>query len=214
MHLVERRRNPLGFRTLVAGDIKGGVGDLSDHDAAQRTAAVEAALAEVQQWGFDRFRLEGVAHRARLNPEYLRQTWHNEHELIAEALLTYSQATVDLPDTGTLHGDLTGLALSLAAYLNEPVGRRISRMMVIDSKSEAVDPSTRNHFWTIRREMVEGLFLRAAERGELRDDVKPIVALQLLTSPLHTFALYSNDDIGEDYCRTIATLVTRAIRKD
>jgi len=180
----------------------------------QRTAAIEAALAEVQQWGVDRFRIEGVAHRARLSPEYLRQTWRSEHELIAEALLSYSEAAMDLPDTGTLHGDLTGLALALAAYLNEPVGRRISRMMVIDSKSEAVDPTTRSHFWTIRREMVEGMFKRAAARGELRDDVKPIVALQLLTSPLHTFALYSNDTIGEDYCRTIATLVARAICKN
>lgn len=184
---------------------------MSDTEAVQRAAALEAALAEVQQWGVDRFQLEGVAHRARLDPDYVRQTWSNEQELIAEALLSYSEAMIELPDTGSLHGDLTGLALALAAYLNEPVGRRISRMLVIDSKSEAVDPNTRGHFWTIRRERVEGIFRRAAARGELRDDVKPIVALQLLTSPLHTFALYSNDPIGQDYCRTVATLVNRAI---
>lgn len=184
---------------------------MSDTEAVQRAAVLEAALAEVQQWGVDRFRLEGVAHRARLDPDYVRQTWATEQELIAEALLSYSQTMIELPDTGSLHGDLTELALALAGYLNEPVGRRISRMLVIDSKSEAVDPNTRGHFWTIRRERVEGIFRRAAERGELRSDVKPIVALQLLTSPLHAFALYSNDPIGQDYCRTIATLVTRAI---
>lgn len=184
---------------------------MSDTDASQRAAALEAALAEVQQWGVDRFRLEGVAHRAKLSPDYVRQTWRSEEELISEALLGYSQTMMTLPDTGSLHGDLTELALALAAYLNEPVGRRISRMLVIDSKSQAVDPSTRGHFWNIRREMVEGIFRRAAERGELRDDVKPFVALQLLTSPLHTFALYSNDLISPDYCRTIANLVTRAI---
>lgn len=184
---------------------------MSDTETTQRAAVLEAALAEVQQWGVDRFRLEGVAHRARLDPAYVRQTWATEQDLIAEALLSYSQAMIELPDTGSLHGDLTELALALAAYLNEPVGRRISRMMVIDSKSEAVDPNTRGRFWTIRRERVEGIFRRAVERGELRSDVRPIVALQLLTSPLHTFALYSNDNIGQDYCRTIATLVFRAI---
>lgn len=185
---------------------------MSETDASQRAAALEAALAEVQQWGVERFRIEGVAHRARLSPEYVRQTWGNEEELIAEALLSYSEAMMTLPDTGSLHGDLTELALALAAYLNEPVGRRISRMLVIDSKSQDIDVGTRGRFWTVRREMVEGIFRRAAERGELRPDVKPIVALQLLTSPLHTFALYSNDPIGADYCRTVAELVTRAIR--
>jgi hypothetical protein len=113
-----------------------------------------------------------------------------------------------------LHGDLTELTLALAAYLNEPVGRRISRMLVIDDRSQDIDIDTRERFWTVRREMVEGMFRRAAERGELRDGVKPIVVLQLLTSPLHTFALYSNDPIDADYCHTIVDLVARAIRAD
>ena len=187
---------------------------MSDTDESRRAAAIEAALDEVQQWGVDRFRLEGVAHRAKLSPDYVRQMWGSETELIAEALLSYSQAMMELPDTGSLHGDLTGLALALADYLNEPVGRRISRMLVIDSKSQAVDRDTRARFWTVRRAIVEDIFRRAAERGELRDDVRHIVALQLLTSPLHTFALYSEDPIPPEYCRTIADLVTRAIRAD
>ncbi|MBB2991154.1 AcrR family transcriptional regulator [Mycolicibacterium iranicum] len=187
---------------------------MSDTEAAQRAAAIDAALAEVQQWGVDRFRLEGVAQRAKLSPDYVRRTWATEQELIAEALLHYSKTMMTLPDTGSLHGDLVELALALAGYLNEPVGRRISRMLVIDSRSEAVDPNTRGHFWSVRRDMVECIFRRASERGELRSDVKPIVALQLLTSPLHTFALYSNDPISPEYCRTIADLVTRAISPD
>ncbi|PRC50329.1 TetR family transcriptional regulator, partial [Mycobacterium sp. ITM-2017-0098] len=98
------------------------------------------------------------AHRARLSPDYVRQTWGSEEELIAEALLSYSEAMMTLPDTGSLHGDLTELALALAAYLNEPVGRRISRMLVIDSKSQDIDVGTRGRFWAVRREMVEGIF--------------------------------------------------------
>ncbi len=184
---------------------------MSDDDAVAHAAALDAALAEVQQWGVDRFRLEGVAQRAKISADYIRRTWHTEEELIAEALLTYSRAKIVLPDTGSLHGDLTGLALGLADYLNEPVGRRICRMLVVDSRSMAVDSRTRGRFWTVRREMVEAIFRRAAERGELRDDVRPIDGLQLLTSPLHTVALYSDEPIRPGYCHTIATLVTRAI---
>ncbi|AFM15953.1 transcriptional regulator, TetR family [Mycolicibacterium chubuense NBB4] len=184
---------------------------MSDGDAAQRAKALDAALAELQQWGVDRFSIEGVAHRSQLSPDYLRRTWDSERQLILDALLSYSEAMITTPDTGSLRGDLTELALSLAAYLNNPVGRRIARMLVVDSKSQAIDSETRYTFWSLRRDTIDVIFRRAAQRKELRSDVRPTVALQLLTSPLHTFALYTNDPVDPDHCRAVADLVTRAI---
>lgn len=182
---------------------------MSDDDAHDR--ALDAALEELQQWGVERFSVEGVAHRGHLDTAYLREHWGSESGLIVEALASYSQRMISPPDTGSLHGDLTELALSLANYLNDPVGRRIARMFVIDSKTQAADVRTRVAFYSMRREVIEVMFRRAAERGELRDDVKPVVALQLLTSPLHTFALYRDGPVDPAYCRMVADLVTRAI---
>lgn len=179
--------------------------------ASAREQALEAALAELQQWGVDRFSIQGVAHRSRLDPAFLRTQWDTEQQLIIDALASYSELMISAPDTGSLHGDLTALALSLANYLNEPVGRRIARMLVVDSKSLAVDCDTRVTFYSMRREVIEVIFRRAADRGELRGDVKPIVALQLLTSPLHTFALYRDTPVDPAYCRAVADLVARAI---
>jgi hypothetical protein len=187
---------------------------VSDADAAKRAKALEAVLAELQQWGVDRFSIEGAAHRSSLSTDYFRQTWDSERQLIIDALSSYSEMMVVPPDTGSLQGDLTELALSLAAYLNEPVGRRIARMLVVDPKSQAVDSDTRLAFWSLRREAIEVIFERAAERQELRGDVRSVVALQLLTSPLHTFALYSNAPVDPGYCRVVADLVTRAISRD
>ncbi|WNG88839.1 TetR-like C-terminal domain-containing protein [Mycobacterium sp. ITM-2016-00317] len=157
--------------------------------------------------------MEGVADRSRLSTDYLHTLWHNEQQLVLDALLDYSQTIITVPDTGSLHGDLTELALSIAAYVNEPVGRRIARMMVVDTKSQAADYGTRARFWTMRTSTIEVIFRRAAERGELRDDIRPMIVLQLLTSPLHTFALYSDRPVNSRYCREIADLVTRAIQR-
>ena len=184
---------------------------MTDVDAAMRTQALDAALAELQQWGVDRFSIEGVAHRSHLDRGYLLQTWENKGQLIIDALLSYSDMMITAPDTGSLHGDLHELALSLAAYLNETVGRRIVRMLVVDSKSYTVDSETRLLFWSLRREVIETICRRATERSELRRDVNPMLALQLLTSPLHTFALYSDAPIDPGYCRAVADLVTRAV---
>ncbi|KWX68483.1 TetR/AcrR family transcriptional regulator C-terminal ligand-binding domain-containing protein [Mycobacterium sp. NAZ190054] len=186
---------------------------MSDADASQREAAIHAALAELQQWGVDRFSMEGVAHRSRLSTEYLQQTWESDRQLILDALLHYSETIVSVPDTGSLREDLTELALAIAAYVNEPVGRRIARMAVVDTKTPAADYDTRALFWTMRTATIEVIFERAAARGELRDGVRPGIVLQLLTAPLHTFALYSDRPVDPGYCRMIADLVTRAIER-
>lgn len=183
----------------------------SDADASTRAKALDAALAELQRWGVDRFSLEGVAHRAHLPPEYVRETWPGERELIVEALHNYTAMMVTLPNTGSLHGDLTELALSVGTYLNEPVGRRITRMFVVDTKSLLVDSDTRMQFWALRQKAIEQVFARAAERGEVRSDVVPVVAMHLLTSPLNAIALYTDRPVEPDFCRAIADLVTRAI---
>lgn len=182
---------------------------MSEDDVRKR--ALDAALEELQQWGVDWFSIEAVAQRGRLDPGFMRQQWGTESQLIIDALSSYSQLMVSPPDTGSLYEDLCELALALADYLNAPVGRRIARMLVIDSKSQAADVRTRIAFYSMRREVIEVIFRRAAERGELRADVKPVVALQLLTAPLHTFALYRNDQVDPAYCRMVADLVARAI---
>lgn len=180
-------------------------------EASTRAAALEAALAELQQWGVDRFSIEGAAHRCRLEPEYFRQTWNSERQLIIDALLSYGRSISAQPDTGSLHGDLTELALTIASYLNEPAGRRLARMMVIDSKSHGVDFDTRVQFWAVRERAFGRIVDRAVARGELSTDVDTKLMLQLLTSPLHAVALYSDRPLQPEYCRAIADLVTRAV---
>lgn len=186
----------------------------SEADESQRAAVLDAALAEVQQWGVDRFSIEGVAQRSGLTADYIRQTWTSKRQLIIDTLRTYSESMVPQSDTGSLHGDLTVLALSIGNHLNNEIGRRIARMLVVDSKSLVVDSDTRVQFWLLRRAAIEEIFERAAARGELRNDVKPLVALQLLTSPIHTLALYTDLPVDPDFCRTIADLVTRALSPD
>ena len=178
-----------------------------------REAALDAALDELQQWGVDRFSIEGAANRAQLTPDFFRQNWGSERQLIVDALLNYTREITEMPDTGSLHGDLSALTHCIARYLNDPVGRRIARMMVVDSKSYEVDVETRAQFWATRQQAVNEILRRAEARGELRDDVRPTVVMQLVSSPLHTLALYSDRPATHDYCQAVADLVARAVTR-
>ena len=184
---------------------------VSETDATMRSAALDGALAEMQQWGVDRFSFEGVAHRSHLPTDYLRQTWVSERQLIIDTVNSYSETLTALRYTGSLHGDLTALALSLGTLLNDPVGRRITRMFVIDCKSMAVDSETRVQYWRSRRKTIDDIFARAAARGELRRDADPLITLQLLMSPLHTVALFTDLPVTPNYCRAIADMVACAV---
>ncbi|MBX7455905.1 TetR/AcrR family transcriptional regulator C-terminal ligand-binding domain-containing protein [Mycolicibacterium sp. 3033] len=187
---------------------------MSDSDAAFRTVALDAALAELQQWGVDRFSIEGVAHRSELDADLIRRSWHRPQDLIVDALLSSISITIGTPDTGSLAADLGELAESVGVYLNDPVGRRIVRMLVIDSKSHTVDDEARQLLWRRHLEMMETIVERATVRGEYRPEVRPITVLQLLISPLQTCALYTSGQVEPDYCRAVADLVTRAVSTD
>ena len=199
--------------SVLSARVRHDGGDDQVSHGSVREAALDAALDELQQWGVDRFSIEGAANRAQLTPDFFRQTWGSERQLIVDALLNYTREITEMPDTGSLHGDLSALTHCIARYLNDPVGRRIARMMVVDSKSYEVDVETRAQFWATRQQAVDEILRRAEARGELRDDVRPTVVMQLVSSPLHTLALYSDRPATHDYCQAIADLVARAVTR-
>ena len=53
--------------------------------------------------------------------------------------------------------------------------------------------------------------MTARERGELLDGVDALTALELLFAPINMRALFTGEPIDDDYCRTIAELVWRAV---
>lgn len=84
-----------------------GLGSDVVDEAVAREKALDAALAELQQWGVDRFSIQGVALRTGLDPDFLHAQWNGEQQLIIDALSSYSHMMITPPDTGSLHGDLT-----------------------------------------------------------------------------------------------------------
>ena len=74
-----------------------------------------------------------------------------------------------------------------------------------------VDADTRMQFWEIRQKVIEEVLERAAERGEVLSDVKPVFVMHLLTSPLNAVALYTDQPLEPGFCRMIARMVTRAV---
>ena len=71
-------------------------------------------LAEV---GYEALTFEAVAQRAGVHKTTVYRRWPTKPDLVADAARERSVQLVEVPDTGTLLGDLTALARAVAANI-------------------------------------------------------------------------------------------------
>jgi AcrR family transcriptional regulator len=79
------------------------------------SALLEAAWNELVEVGFAGLTMESVAARAKTGIAVLYRRWTNKDQLVFAAIERYSQAhPVEIPDTGTLRGDLLALLTAMS----------------------------------------------------------------------------------------------------
>src|SRR5271156_3535431 len=75
-----------------------------------KAALLEAAWAELVEAGFARLTMESVAARAKTGVAVLYRRWPNKDDLVLAAIASHGSLNpVDIPDTGSLRGDLVAL---------------------------------------------------------------------------------------------------------
>ncbi|MDF2825132.1 MAG: TetR-family transcriptional regulator [Mycobacterium sp.] len=181
--------------------------DRTDDDLDRILVAVRT---ELGQWGIDRFDVATMTDRHGLDYQVITQRWPDPTALILDALADRPPTDDPLPDTGSLHEDLTLLAVAMVGLITSEDGRRLhGAHLIADQQLLTVD--IRRLAWRARASRLEIVFERARQRGELRDGVDHVTALELLFAPLNMRVLYTGETVDEDYCRMIAGMVCRAI---
>lgn len=80
------------------------------------SALLEAAWSELVEVGFAGLTMESVAARAQTGVAVLYRRWANKDQLVLAAIEHYGRARpVEIPDTGTLRGDLLALMTSMSS---------------------------------------------------------------------------------------------------
>jgi AcrR family transcriptional regulator len=83
--------------------------------AELEAALLDAAWDELLEDGFANFTMESVAARAHTGIAVLYRRWANKSELVLAAIEHYHRThPLEVPDTGTLRGDLIGLMTELS----------------------------------------------------------------------------------------------------
>ena len=169
-----------------------------------------AALDEMARWGVERFSIEAMAERHRLDPTIVYRYWGDRQGLMIDAVLADAEALSVATDTGSLREDLRAFARNITARINTEDGRTVLRALAMGRLGHH-DEITRMLFWRARFPIVRAVIDRARKRGELRDGVSTLAAVQIVMAPLNIRALFSDAVVDDEYTEAIADLAFHAI---
>ncbi|OBH05167.1 TetR-like C-terminal domain-containing protein [Mycobacterium sp. E1747] len=175
-----------------------------------RARLMPAVLDELSRWGVERFSIEALADRHRLDAAMVYRYWGDRRQLIVDAVLSDLESEISGTDTGSLRGDLEALARNVTNRINTNIGRTMLRALVMDSRG-GHDEATRLRFWHAHFAAVRAVVDRAGERGELREGVNTLAAVQIVLAPLNIRALYSDVPVDDDYCAAIVDMAWHAL---
>jgi AcrR family transcriptional regulator len=143
-------------------------------------ALLEAAWEELVSVGFARLTMESVAARARTGVAVLYRRWPRKDALVLDAIHHYGAThPVQIPDTGSLRGDMIGLLSGFSSG-------RVAFVTVVSAAFSGLLASTGLTPAQVREKLINDrplwsseVFRRAHERGEIDLDKTPRAILTM-----------------------------------
>lgn len=159
-------------------------------DHSRDPEILDAALAVLAETGYDGMTIDMVAARAKAGKATLYRRWASKGDLVVDAIICMKSAidTDDLPDTGTLRGDLIAMIKPQTIQESERKLQIMGGVMSMISRApelaEAVNAAIVEPRATINRILMR----RAIERGEIPSDCD-IEALALISPSMVAYRL-------------------------
>ena len=177
------------------------------------TEAITAALfAELAETGYGRLSVESVARRAGVGKTAVYRRWPSKQAMVVALISQVAVTAIDVPDTGSLRGDVREYLINAAEALDHPLARTI----IPDLLAEVTrNPELITELLTTvrdpRRDRAATVVRRAIDRGELAPDTDLELALDFLGGPLYWRLTIIRSPLGEDYFDRLADKVVAAM---
>ena len=169
------------------------------------TAALELLVRE----GYAGLTLNVLAARAGVAKTTILRRWGSKAAVAAAAVERLALHSVDLPESGTLRGDLKTLQERAVAVFTEGDGRFVPRLI----RESGHHPEIADLLHTVihtRRLAYHRILGRAIARHELDPEVDQDVIIDVLMGPIWTRLLITRDPITDALIDEIVDVVIRA----
>jgi AcrR family transcriptional regulator len=186
----ERKQNASGSGPAAAAVKDDQAGSRSARLTADRELAIlRAAYELLGEVGYEALRFDAVAVRARASKATLYRHWAGKPQLIASAVRSCKAGAKEMPDTGSLRGDLVAVLRIMSASMAGEDGPLLAALVMAMRSDEELAAELRAMFDS--HESGPGLIVtRAIERGELAPTSDPDLIQEIAPAMLfmHSFA--------------------------
>lgn len=128
---------------------------------------LDEALKELARGGLERLSVPEVAARAGVNKTSVYRRWPTKQHLVRAALAHSMEHVRDVPDTGSLAGDLAALAGRVADFITSPKGMAVVRTVFADGRSAGLKAQVSTLWQEGGADLPRVVIERAVARGEL-----------------------------------------------
>jgi AcrR family transcriptional regulator len=149
-------------------------------DEAREQAILGAALELLTEVGYDAMSIEGIAARARSSKATIYRRWPGKAELVADAIRRRTEPVLeDLPDTGSLRGDLLALTQRMFAGLEGADGGLMCGLAVAVRADPEFGRLLATHTRENKLRTMAAVLARAEARGEIPPGADPTLVLEV-----------------------------------
>lgn len=156
---------------------------------------------------------EAIASRAGVSKATLYKWWPTKTHVLMDAVLLRASQVIAIPDTGSAMDDFAQL---LEAYIRFHIetqfGRAVSHIFAESLNDPELSKIYNERYALRRREALKAIWLRGVERGELRADIDPELALDMMYGPpLYRFFL-RHQSLTPDMARSLVEILFNGAR--
>jgi AcrR family transcriptional regulator len=179
---------------------------------ASRGAILQAAHALLEEAGFDRLTIEGVAGRAGVGKATIYRWWPSRGVLAMEALLSNVAPVVAFPCTACASDDIAAQMKRLARAYRGKAGKVVREMIASSQGDGAIQQLFFDGYLAPRREAAKEALRRGIDSGEFRADVDLDAVIDALYGPLFYRLLLRHAPNDDAFLDGVANAVLFGIR--
>jgi AcrR family transcriptional regulator len=177
------------------------------------TDAIQAAFfEELAEVGYGRLSIDAVAKRAGVGKAAIYRRWRSKLDITVALTSAVAVAAIDVPDTGSLRGDIRQYLENACEALAHPLARHIVPDLLAEAtRNPALADALLHTVRTPRRAKAAILFQRAMERGELPAESDVEMCMDLLAGPLYWRLAVVRTPTGDDYLDRLTDRIMAAL---
>ena len=148
-----------------------------------RVAVLRATSELMREVGLRAMTTEEIAARSGASKATIYKWWPNKYVVAVEAFLSEMLVESPDPDTGSAREDLQIALRGLIRFYASTSGRVFAQLVGEAQFDPVIADELRDRLVGSRRQLVRAIFDRGIARGELRGDVDPEAAIDLVFGP-------------------------------